>query len=415
MRFIPALLALLLLSANVSAQLPAPQPVSEGAFHTGEYRNMLAEWGLSDEEIQARIDAYFQQLFYGGESERIYYPVGDDMAYIMDINNNDIRTEGMSYGMMIAAQLDKKEEFDRLWTWARTNMYQEDGPYKGYFCWHAFDDGSCIDPNPASDGEIWYVTSLFFAAARWGNGEGIYNYQEQANIILDTMLHAAEAMPGAAANTFNEENKLVVFVAQVGRNRTFTDPSYHAPHYYELWARWANKDNAFWADAAVAAREHWHKAAHPDTGLMANYTTFEGEPRPSGDYGEVYYADAWRIGMMVAMDHSWFAADPWQLTWADTYQKFFYDMGIGAYTSRFLIDGTPEGSQHRSGGHIAMNAVASLAASDPRVWEFIEEFWETPIPTGRYRYYDGLLQMFALLQLSGNFRVYTPEVAPLSP
>lgn len=37
------------------------------------------------------------------------------MGYIEDILNNDVRTEGMSYGMMIAVQLDKKTEFDRLW------------------------------------------------------------------------------------------------------------------------------------------------------------------------------------------------------------------------------------------------------------------------------------------------------------
>ena len=84
---------------------------------------------------RARIDAAWDQLFYGDDdSERVYYPVGEDMAYIMDIGNGDVRTEGMSYGMMIAVQLDKKEEFDRLWKWAKTYMYQSDGPYQGLFC-----------------------------------------------------------------------------------------------------------------------------------------------------------------------------------------------------------------------------------------------------------------------------------------
>ncbi len=34
------------------------------------------------------------------------------MAYIEDTGNNDARTEGMSYGMMLCVQLDMKEE---LW------------------------------------------------------------------------------------------------------------------------------------------------------------------------------------------------------------------------------------------------------------------------------------------------------------
>ena len=45
----------------------------------------------------------------------IYYPVGDDMGYLTDTGNNDARTEGMSYGMMMCVQLNMKEEFDRIW------------------------------------------------------------------------------------------------------------------------------------------------------------------------------------------------------------------------------------------------------------------------------------------------------------
>lgn len=40
-------------------------------------------------------------MFYGSDEERIYHPVGEDMAYIVDTGNIDVRTEGMSYGMMM--------------------------------------------------------------------------------------------------------------------------------------------------------------------------------------------------------------------------------------------------------------------------------------------------------------------------
>ncbi len=407
------LLILLVLACHTSLLMaqeqPAPTPPTESAFESGVYRNMLAEWGLSDTEIQERIDSTFQQLFYGDDTnERVYYPVGEDMAYIEDINNADVRTEGMSYGMMLTVQMDKQAEFNRLWTWAKTYMQHADGPWQGYFCWHAFTDGDCIDDNPASDGEIWYVTALFFASARWGDGEGIYNYRAEAEAILDTMLHTEERNSRFASNLFDAETKLVVFVPDVGQNRTFTDPSYQAPHYYELWARWAAQDNAFWTEAAAAARQHWQQAAHPVTGLMPNYAEFDGRPRRSGDYGSVFYADSWRSAMMVAMDYSWFAADPWQVEQTNRYLRFFHDLGIGRYTSQFEVDGTPVGNQHRSTGLIAMNAVATLAASDAIAWDFIEEFWNTPIPTGRYRYYDGLLYLMALLQLSGQFQVHSP-------
>ena len=37
---------------------------------------------------------------------------------------------------------------------------------------------------------------------------------------------------------------------------------------------------------------------------------------------------------------------------------------------------------------------------------FVQRLWEAPVPSGRWRYYDGLLYQLALLQVSGRFRVY---------
>ena len=46
-------------------------------------------------------------------------------------------SEGMSYGMMICVQLNKKREFDALWNWSKTYMQNTDpeNPSQGYFAW----------------------------------------------------------------------------------------------------------------------------------------------------------------------------------------------------------------------------------------------------------------------------------------
>ena len=41
-------------------------------------------------------------------------------------------------------------------------------------------------PGSASDGELYYITSLLFAANRWGNETGI-DYYAEARRILDAM------------------------------------------------------------------------------------------------------------------------------------------------------------------------------------------------------------------------------------
>jgi oligosaccharide reducing-end xylanase len=55
-----------------------------------------------------------------------------------------------------------------------------------------------------------------------------------------------------------------------------------------------------------------------------------------------------------------------------------------------------------------MNAVACLASTSNNRINFVQELWNTSIPSGPGRYYDGMLYMLAMLHLSGNFRIYDP-------
>ena len=112
-----------------------------GAYKTGKYRNVFKEYGYPVEEMQKRVEDTFNTIFYGNDDERFYHEAGDDMGYMEDTGNHDVRTEGMSYGMMVCVQLDKKAEFDRLWKWVRTYMYIEDGPAKNYFAWSCQTNG----------------------------------------------------------------------------------------------------------------------------------------------------------------------------------------------------------------------------------------------------------------------------------
>ncbi len=400
------------LPASTPAQLPTaaatPQPTPAapaGAFASGSYRNVFRERGKSDAAIQAKLDAAWQQLFYGdNDTQRVFYPVGADMAYIEDIGNGDVRTEGMSYGMMIAVQLNKQAEFNRLWKWTKTYMYHADGPRKGYFAWHCAPDGTVLDPNSASDGEQWFAMALFFASGRWGNGAGIFNYRAEAQAILDTMLHKDAEGNGVATSMFNPKRHQVVFVPE-GNAASFTDPSYHLPAFYELWARWADKDNQFWRDAAAASRTFFKAAAHLQTGLMPDYAEFDGPPHP-GDHADFRF-DAWRATSNVAVDYAWFAADDWSVSQSNRLLAFFHRQGLGSYANQFTLDGKPLSGDH-SPGLVAMNAVATLAANSATAGEFVDALWGTPIPSGKWRYYDGMLYTLALLHLSGNFRIYPP-------
>jgi oligosaccharide reducing-end xylanase len=410
MRLLPFLLLTtsFLLASGATARTEA----SSGAAATGQYRNLFKEYlGKTDAEIAARVTGAWQQLFQGDpDSQRLYYPVAGDMAYIPDINNNDVRTEGLSYGMMICVQLDKRDEFNRLWKYARHYMYYDAGPLRGYFAWHTAFDGRRLSAGPAPDGEEWFVMALFFAAHRWGDGAGIFNYSAEAQSLLRTMIHKDEE-PGRGRVTpmFDRAAKQINFTPHPPGS-TFSDPSYHLPAYSELWARWAADpaDRAFLTGVTQTSRELFKKAVHPRTGLMPDYSNFDGTPTTMswGSHNEFRY-DAWRTLSNPALDWSWWAADPWQVEQANRVLTFLASHGA-QIPDRYKIDGTPVSTDYNTEGLMAMASTAALAADRPVGEPWVRRLWEMPMPTGRLRYYDGLLTMLALLEVSGNFRIYGP-------
>ena len=393
---------------DIPATPAAPVPASKGAAYTGNYRNLFREYGYSEDEINKKVESTWEKLFHGNDDERLYNQVGDDMAYIYTADTDDVRSEGMSYGMMICVQMDKQEEFNCLWKWAKTYMQHKSGEHKGYFAWQMNTDGTIKDNTPASDGEEYFATALLFASARWGNGEGIYNYHKEAQEILTTMLHQAD--DGKGVNMFNSEHKMPVF-CPIGNAATYTDPSYHLPAFYEVWALEADQDNEFWREAAKASREYFRKATNASTGLAPDYSEYSGAAKNEGNHGDFRF-DAWRTAANIACDYAWWAKDDWAVTHADTLQSFFYDKGVESYGNQWALDGSKEYSTDHSPGLVAMNATAGLAASTQKAWAFVEDFWNTSPTTGKYRYYDGCLYMMGLLHCSGNFRVYLSSNAP---
>ena len=441
----------------------------DGAYKTGRYRDLFAEAGHTSAESQAKIEKAFQQLFHGdGQEERVYFETGSNangpLAYITDWANNDARTEGMSYGMMIAVELNKKREFDAIWNWANTYMLVTDpkNPSVGYFAWSMNTDGTPRATGPAPDGEEYFTMALYFAAHRWGNGKGIYNYQAEADKILRGMRHhpvltgtgpfrihpddppfippdhpwpspnntdlareaAAKGLPApvffprslkprteSIGPMVEEEHAMIRFVPNVPGG--FTDASYHLPAFYELWARWGPvEDRSFWAKAADVSRDMFSRVTGSETGLTPDRNNFDGTQMVGRDGTPTPFSyDSWRSVSNWSVDYSWWKKDPQERVLSDRIQKFLYGQGIGKFADRYTLDGKPLSTRH-STGMVATTAVGSLAAtSGPISKAFVDELWNAPVPSGEQRYYDGMLYLMSILHCSGNFRIIEPRPA----
>lgn len=399
----------LVIGQNKKSELEKPQ-----------YSNLFKEAGYSQIEIVQKLSKAYYDVFEG--PKRVYFEEGDSLGYVSDVKNKDARTEGMSYGMMVAVQLDKKEVFDRIWRWSVKYMQHQSGPREGYFAWSVNPETKKQNAlGSASDGELYYITSLLFASNKWGNDTGI-NYYKEARRILDAMWKKDGT--GNIYNLINTEHKQISFVPE-GGGYQWTDPSYHLPAFYEIWALYAKDGHEqFYKECADVSREFLHKACHPVTGLNADYTEFDGTPHSTRWMPAAFRYDSWRVPMNIAMDYTWYGKDKvWQEDYAKRFQNFLRSKGLDTYVDQYNLDGStpdfilqagPVKKLRHSIGLVSTAATASLVNKDKASLDFVHAVWNAklePYEDGYFDpYYDGLMYLFSLMHLSGKYQIIEPSV-----
>ena len=373
----------------------------QGAFETGKYPNYLAEVGISDEQAREKINKAFDTIFFDPE-ENFCHHTDEDAWCMVDTGNNDARTEGMSYGMMMCVQMDRKDIFDRLWTFSERYMLMKEGPNEGYFAWSVKTDGTRNSDGPAPDGEEYYAMALFMASKRWGDGEGSFNYSARAREILRHAVHQHEMVPGGEP-MWEPENYYIRFVPGM----KISDPSYHLPHFYELFALRADeKDRDFWKKAAEESRKYIAVSADPVTGLSPEYADYAGKTVLLFRKPWVYYSDAYRVVENIALDRVWFGCNEAMSTVATHLQDFFGKQDMNDLKA-YELDGTPqsEPAMHPTAIQAVLGA-ASIASESENRLKFLKQFADLPLRKGVRRYYDNCLYFFCLLMLTGNYRIY---------
>ena len=344
-------------------------------------------------------------------------------------------------------------------------MQHQSGIREGYFAWSCKTDGTRNADGAASDGELYFITSLIFASNRWGNDTGI-NYKAEAQRILNCIQpkeYDAPARGGFGGfggfggqqpqqsqqnqqpqkqkmYLIDPETKLITFTPD-GFGQRFTDPSYHIPAFYEVWAKWGDDGRAdLWKECAEKSREFLHKCINEKTGLNGDQCQYDGSemqmprfpgmqqrpqgaPRRNGNNNFRY--DSWRVPMNITLDYEWSCADrEWQQAYGEKIQNFFYSQGVNDFVDQYRPDGSlPEENEilpaggfrklRHSIGLVSTVAAASMMCSHEKSKEFVDALWNAkhvPFEDGYFdAYYDGLLRLFAFMHLSGNYRVIFPK------
>lgn len=409
--------ALVMLFSSTALAKFNNNPPTKGAYETGKYRNLASEMG--EKEVWKKVNTSYANMFGNNKPQQLYYKYTENGKhtghYIKTTSTNDIRTEGQSWGMTVAVMMDKKWQFDNLWKFAKkyqknSNNHQ-DPKKRGTYAWLLeFDSNGHVfkkDDGPAPDGEEYFAFALLNADARWGS-DGDIDYYAEAKTMLATI--KSKLM----------KNKVIVFSPYV---ENVTDPSYHIPAFYDYFSdRLTNQaDKTYWAEVATRSRKflkdhfakvkgdpHWNLPTYlaRPWGAPVAGEIFANQANP----GDWYELDSWRVAMNVALDAHVMGAEQWHkdaingILGALSYDKSVN--GDGCYKQTYAF-GVAQSPYCAGEGQIASNAVALLASTNStEAKQYFDDFWNTPQPTGKYRYYNGSLYMLAMMHVTGRFKFY---------
>jgi oligosaccharide reducing-end xylanase len=401
---------------------PAPEVPPSPDRPTRGTANLFGDLlGIPVGDVDAKVRQVVDRVFGIGTNEsaipqvdtgyRIYYELPQDpsQAFIWCADENDVRSEGQSYGMMIAVQMNMQSEFDKLWRFAQQQMqFATNDAWNRYFRWQGqvTVNGNDINVNfgqngPAPDGDEYFAAALYLADRRWGSNGGI-NYEQEADAIATAMLNNAGNAQGRVPIIDGASN-MVVFFPQ-GNSAGFSDPSYHLPAFYELFAQDGNPGDADrWRQIANVSRQFFVQSANANTGLHPDYANFNGTPNAGSP---TFRFDAWRVPMNMAIDYAWTGPDARLQAQVEKYHAFFGGR-LGADNipnALFQLNGTvatdDTGPSTALAATLASGALASTAENRA---DFVENLWNTPQQSGTYRYYQEAVYTLGLLATAGWF------------
>lgn len=349
--------------------------------------------------VNEKVNAAFEQLFFGDPwTEAVFRDLGDGSAFIEDIYHQDVRTDSMGYGMLVAVQLGKEEVFDQLWTWAKRHMLNTEGPAAGLLNWNCSKDGSVCTPASSTDAMSVIVTALFLADSRFP--DGAHDYLLDADSLLDAMTRIEQRNGGIVAGVVNS------FDLEVGLPRpgsisfaAVVPVDYVMPAFYEYWAVKRPEEAELWTWIADNSRTLLSHILEPATGLYPGTVDYTGAPVP-GAWN--YTATTSRAHFNLALDHLRYGPHEWVVARNEVLLDFFLAQGVDTYAAEYAITGEPLVT-FNTPAHRSMVALAAGTTLRNRHDPFLNELLDQATPSGTFRYYDGMLYLLSLLVLSGQF------------
>jgi len=323
---------------------------------------------------------------------------GSDRARVKFDNPYQTVSEGIGYGMLLAAYAADKDLFNRLWAY-----YKSYRNTNGVMHWRINGCDSPSDYNGATDAELDAAMALIVANYQWPNTTSPHNYKTDAVALINAIKnHEINHSDG----TFENGDMW---------KPACRNPSYQAPGYARVFklfmAENGQADNAFWDNVVAKTEALLINNAHSTSGLATNWCTPQGPPSGScsgsGTAPDKFGFDACRAPWRQATNYLWFgpAASGMQTIINKQADLWISKGGAGSVQGGDNMNHDGSGSGWHNSAFVGMVGAMSLAASNTSAYQdFCNAMYtENKNSNLASNYFSKILQMIGLFVQTGNF------------
>jgi PKD repeat protein len=295
-------------------------------------------------------------------------------------------SEGIGYGMLLAAYAGDKAVFDGLWAY-----YKSFPDPNGLMHWHTSGCTTTLEQNAATDAELDVTMALIVAYYQFGNGT--INYEADAKSLISKIKQFE-----VEASTYTLKP------GDMFGGSDLTNISYFAPGYMRAFGEFTN-DVAYWNNVVTKCYSIINKnltANNAKGGLVSDWCNANGQ-QASGK-SLAYYYDACRTPWRIATDYLWYGS-------ADS--KAYLDKTIGFVETNvggieLVKDGYNQdgslypGTRYHNATFVSLFGVSGVAGTQA----LIDEYYAEIMAIAPVSYFDYSFNTFARYMLGSMF--YNP-------
>ena len=317
-------------------------------------------------------------------------------------------SEGVAYGMLLAAYAADKDLFDDLW-----DYYKKHRNGNGVMNWQ-IENCSVKGYNGASDAELDAAMALIVASHQWQSDSYLNDAKSLIKIVREKEFQNDVLKPG-----------------DMFGGSALTNPSYFSPAYYRVFAQLEPSQATFWNNAITKGYQIISAADKSNNGLVPDWCDAAGN-KVNGknidgininstyeDGGQNFIYDAIRTPFRSAVDYLWHGdKSPQGKAYCTKLIDWAYNNHGGTTNqlgSKYSTTGSKIGNDH-SNTFVSCFSIAAMAADGgthtaTQYQNFLNSGYADNKNTqpGYGQYFNATFKALGFFVMSGHFYLPPPD------